>query len=79
MNYWERLNSKDLLELNNGKLRDLWLQPVMYLFYGYEIQHIREENRKFSRNLSRIATDQFLDTPILNLINRGYISLLEPI
>lgn len=79
MNYWERLNSKDLLDLNNGRLRALWFRPALSFFYGYEIQQLREENRKFSLNLSRITTDQFLDTPILNLVNRGYIPLLESI
>ena len=78
MIYWERLNSKDLLELYNGKLEALRIQPVLSFFYGHEIQYVREENQKFSLNLSRISNCQFLDTPILSLIKGRYI-LLEAI
>jgi len=69
MNYWEKLNSKDLLELYDSKLEALWLQPVLYFFFRRDIQYVREENRKFSLNLTRVIDrEQFLNISILNLI-----------
>ena len=71
MRYWEGLNSKDLLTLNEARLGADRLRPTPSFFY-VQVKHVKDGNLKFSLNLSRVAAKQFLDIPMLNIINRSF-------